>query len=347
MYNIIKVADAVTSDKTVFIDVRSPAEYTGGHIPGAVNIPIFNDEERAKVGTIYRQVSVEDAKHLGLSVVSAKLPNIIEQIRQLSKDDQKVIVYCWRGGMRSKSIVSVLEMMGISALQLMGGFKAYRQYVLDRLKQYEVKPMIVVLCGSTGIGKTSIIKQLAERAIPVIDLEYLANHRGSAFGQIGLGKSATAQNFDAYLLKELDELNNKPYIVVECESKRIGNVYLPEGLFNAMQQGKKILVSANIEVRVDRLMEEYLDNYNSNADAIVASIASLRRRLGNKKTDILISQFKAGQIREVVKTLLIEYYDPMYGYEKSNSTDYDLSVNADNMEQATELIIQYLQQLGR
>ena len=334
-------------DKTVFIDVRSPVEYAGGHIPGAVNIPIFNDDERAQVGTIYRQVSVEDAKHLGLSFVSTKLPDIIKQIDQLTKEEKKVIVYCWRGGMRSKSIVSVLEMMGIPASQLVGGYKAHRQYVLDRLKQFEVKPTIIVLCGSTGTGKTLLVKQLAKRNIPVIDLENLANHRGSVFGQIGLGKSSTAQNFDANLLKELDTLNNQPYIVVECESKRIGNVYLPECLFNAMQRGKKILLSSSIEVRVDRLIEEYLDICNDNADAIINSIALLRRRLGDKKTDNLIDEFNAGKIRVVVKTLLIEYYDPMYGYEKSDIADYDEAINADNMEQATELTIQYLQQLGR
>lgn len=249
--------------------------------------------------------------------------------------------------MRSKSLVSVLEMMGISAWQLVGGYKAYRQYVLDKLKEFKVMPQIIVLCGSTGTGKTLILKQLGNRNIPVIDLEYLANHRGSVFGQIGLGKSATAQNFDANLLIELNRLKNEPYIVVECESKRIGNVYLPECLFNAMRSGEKILMSSSVEIRVDRLIEEYLDVYNGNGDAIIGSIESLRRRLGNKKTDSLIADFKEEKIRAVVETLLVEYYDPMYGYEKADSADYDLAVNADDVEKATEIIIQYLQQFGR
>ncbi|SMC64786.1 tRNA 2-selenouridine(34) synthase MnmH [Sporomusa malonica] len=347
MNSVIRVEDAVTLDSPIFIDMRSPEEYAVGHIPGAVNIPLFNDDERAKVGTIYKQMGAEEAKHLGLSIVSTKLPDIVGQARQLHKSGRKVVVYCWRGGMRSKSIVNVLEMMGIAASQLLGGFKAYRQYVLDRLKTFEVKPVIVVLCGSTGTGKTIILNLLAQQNIPVIDLEKLANHRGSVFGQIGLGKPSTAQNFDAKLLMELDILNDQPYIVVECESKRIGNVYLPDSLFNAMRQGKKILLSTNIEIRVDRLIEEYLDIYSNNQEAIIASIESLRKRIGNKKTDQLLVDFNAGKIRDVVKILLLDYYDPMYGYEKAETTNYDSWVKADDVEQATDAIIQYLQQFGR
>lgn len=347
MHNIIRVEEAVALDNPIFVDMRSPVEYTVGHVPGAINIPLFTDEERAQVGTIYKQVSVEEAKHLGLTFASAKLPHIVGQIRDLNSSKRSVIVYCWRGGMRSKSVVNILEMMGIPAAQLLGGYKAYRQYVLDSLKKIEVKPLVVVVCGSTGTGKTTILKQLANHNIPIIDLERLANHRGSVFGQIGLGSSATAQNFDADLLKELERLNNQPYIVVECESKRIGNVYLPDCLFNAMKQGKKLLVFTDVETRVDRLIEEYLDTYTDNTDAIASSIESLRKRLGNKKTDNLLEEFKQGQIREVVRTLLVDYYDPIYGYESSDAANYDLTVNADSIEQATEIIIQYLQQLGR
>ncbi|WP_371371195.1 tRNA 2-selenouridine(34) synthase MnmH [Sporomusa aerivorans] len=347
LHNIIRVEEAVRLEKPIFIDMRSPAEYAVGHIPGAVNIPLFSDTERCDVGTIYRQIGVEEAKQKGLAYVSVKLPDIVEQVRQLYKSGNKVVIYCWRGGMRSKSVVTVLEMMGISCCQLLGGYKAYRQHVLDRLKEFEVKPVIVVLCGSTGTGKTMILQQLAERNISVIDLERLANHRGSVFGQIGLGKPATAQNFDAALLAALDNLNSQTYIVVECESKRIGNVYLPECLFNAMKQGKRILVSTNIEMRVDRLIQEYLNIFSKNDKAILTSIESLRKRLGNKKTDNLLTDFKAGKVRDVVKILLMEYYDPMYGYEKADVAEYDIGVNADNLEQATEIITQYLQQVGR
>jgi tRNA 2-selenouridine synthase len=345
--NIIRVEDSVILDCPAFIDVRSPEEYSMGHIPGAINIPLFNNAERAHVGATYKQIGIEEAKDLGLTIASPKLPDIVGQVRQIYKSGQQVVIYCWRGGMRSKSIVNVLGMMGVPAPQLLGGYKAYRQYVLDRLRTFVVKPVIVVLCGSTGVGKTIILNRLARRNIPSIDLEELANHRGSVFGQIGLGKPATAQNFDAELLAKLNKLNNQPYIVVECESKRIGNVYLPEALFNAMRQGKNLLLSANIELRVDRLIAEYMDMCGNNHEAIIAGIQSLRKRIGNKKTDQILDWFKSGMIREVVKILLLDYYDPMYGYEKTDPSNYDTCVKADDVEQATDDIIQYLQELGR
>ncbi|WP_414714960.1 tRNA 2-selenouridine(34) synthase MnmH [Sporomusa sp.] len=345
--NIIKVEDSVILDCPAFIDVRSPEEYSMGHIPGAINIPLFNNAERAHVGATYKQIGIEEAKDLGLTIASPKLPDIVGQVRQIYKSGQQVVIYCWRGGMRSKSIVNILGMMGVPAPQLLGGYKAYRQYVLDRLRTFVVKPVIVVLCGSTGVGKTIILNRLARRNIPSIDLEELANHRGSVFGQIGLGKPATAQNFDAELLAKLNKLNNQPYIVVECESKRIGNVYLPEALFNAMRQGKNLLLSANIELRVDRLIAEYMDMCGNNHEAIIAGIQSLRKRIGNKKTDQILDWFKSGMIREVVKILLLDYYDPMYGYEKTDPSNYDTCVKADDVEQATDDIIQYLQELGR
>ena len=349
MHSIISVEEAVAINSPVFIDVRSPAEYETGHIPGAVNIPLFSNDERVQVGTIYRQIGVEEAKQQGLVLASAKLPAIVGQVQQLRESGRKVVVYCWRGGMRSKAVVTVLGLMGIISSQLSGGYKAYRQFVLNRLNTFTVKPVIIVLCGSTGTGKTLILNQLANRNIPVIDLEQLANHRGSVFGQIGLGRPATAQIFDTDLLLALDQLNTQPYIVVECESKRIGNVYLPDCLFDAMKRGKRILVAADIEVRVDRLIKEYTHLYKDkdNDEAIVAAIESLRRRLGNKKTECLLADFKAGKVRDVVKVLLVEYYDPMYGYGQSDAAIYDLEVNADDIEQATKVIIQYLQQFGR
>jgi tRNA 2-selenouridine synthase len=345
LHRIISLDEALKLDKPIFIDMRAPSEFRDGRIPGAVNVPLFSDEERRVVGTIYKQVGSDDAKQTGLSLVSSKLPAIVNRIRTFHKEGHTVVVYCWRGGMRSKSVVSVLELMGIPAYQLLGGYKSYRRYVLDSLTEFNLKPKIVVLCGSTGVGKTTILNMLISKNIPVIDLEKLANHRGSAFGQVGLGRSETAQNFDALLLEELKQLNDQPYIIVECESKRIGKVYLPNVLYDAMQTGIKILAHAGVETRIGRLMDEYMDVFNNNHDQIYASLESLKNRLGAKKTQRLLDAFSANQVKEVVHTLLVDYYDPLYGYEKADPASFDFVVDAENLELASTKIIQYLNSL--
>lgn len=342
MQTIISLEEALQLDNPIFIDMRSPVEYAAGRIPGAVNIPLFNDEERSRVGTVYKMTGPEAAKQLGLNLVSTKLPDIVKNIRGHYKSGRMVVVYCWRGGMRSKAVVSILELMGIPARQLVGGYKNYRRHVLDSLENFPGMPPVVVLCGSTGVGKTRLLDLLIQRGLPVIDLEKLANHRGSVFGQVGLGRPATAHNFDTALLCELERLRSKPYILVECESKRIGNVYLPDVLYQAMRRGRKILARAGVETRVTRLIEEYHDICRDQQEAIIASLKSLEKRLGAAKTDKLLDAYAAGQVREMVRTLLLDYYDPLYGYEKAGPEEFDFVVDAENLDDAALKIIDYL-----
>ena len=223
----IEISTALARDQLIFVDVRSPGEYAAGRLPDSVNIPLFNDAERAAVGTIYKTRGKEIAKSYGLSLFSQKLPSFIEQFKLLPRGVQ-VIVYCWRGGMRSKTAVTLLGLADIFTRQLIGGYKQYRALVLAELCQYQVNAEIVVLCGSTGSGKTELLVELKKQGLAVIDLERLANHRGSAFGGAGLGSMQTAHNFDAQLLAELNNYADAKYILVECESKRIGNVYIPD-----------------------------------------------------------------------------------------------------------------------
>lgn len=347
MHKTIIIEEVLKLDQPIYIDMRSPAEFSIGHILGAINIPIFSNEERVTVGTLYRQFGVEQAKELGLSIASSKLPRIVAQIQGFYKTGRPIIVYCWRGGMRSKSIVTILNLMGIKAFQLVGGYKAYRRHVLDRLMNFKINPQIIVLCGSTGVGKTSLLEILRKKNIPIIDLEQLANHRGSVFGQIGLGKSTTAQFFDAALLMELENLNEQPYIIVECESKRIGNVYLPECLHQAMQHGLQILVHTDIEIRISRLIAEYTDLNKTHAPEILMSLKALTKRLGKAKMEELVGDFEQGKTRTVVGTLLTNYYDPLYGYEKLTKKDYSLILDCTDLEWAAFQIIDYLGKLGR
>ncbi len=342
MQKVISLDDALKLDNPIFIDMRSPSEFANGAIPGAINVPLLDDVERGEVGTIYKLTGPDAAKQQGLALVSAKLPALVASIREQYKSGRTVVVYCWRGGMRSKSVVGILDIMGIPAFQLSGGYKGYRRYVLDALAAFELKPAVVTLCGSTGVGKTTLLALLAERGVPVIDLEKLANHRGSAFGGVGLGKPATAQNFDALILHELIRFNEAPYIVVECESKRVGNVYVPEALFAAMRQGPKILARADVETRVTRLVDEYVDLYGRRQDEIRASLLSLNKRLGGAKTQQLLAALAAGEVREVVRTLLVEYYDPLYGYEQADPADYAFTVDAADLQAAATGIIEYL-----
>jgi len=343
--SIISFVDTLKLNDPIYIDMRSPTEYQSGCIPGAVNIPLFDDVERGEVGLIYKSIGAEEANHLGLELVSPKLPEIVQQIREYFKTGRPLIIYCWRGGMRSKAVVSVLELVGISAYQLIGGYKSFRRFILDSLDNLSSLPPIVVLCGPTGVGKTLLLSRLATFGIPVIDLEKLANHRGSVFGQIGLGKPQTAQNFDAVLFYELEHLKNAPYIVVECESKRIGNVYIPNIFHQAMQQGKRILAFASMECRVSRLIDEYCTFYHDNKDVIAASLATLSGRLGKVKTQKLLDAFAADEVHDVIHTLLIDYYDPLYGYDKTPPEQFDYLVDAESLEEATTRIIEYLNRL--
>lgn len=345
MHKTIIIEEAQKLSQPIYIDMRSPAEFSIGHILGAINIPIFSNEERAEIGTLYKNVSAEEAKDLGLSIVSRKLPDFVTQIRNFYKTGRPVIIYCWRGGMRSKSIVTVLNLMGVGVFQLLGGYKAYRRHILDGLLNLEIIPKIIVLCGSTGVGKTSLLQLLADKNIPIIDLEKLANHRGSVFGQVGLGKSTTAQFFDASILTELIRLNTQPYIIVECESKRIGNVYLPECLYQAMQTGIQILLTTDIETRISRLIAEYMDLNKTNTNEIISSLTALSKRFSTNKMNKLLSDFDSGEIRNVVRTLLVDYYDPLYGYEKLDKNNYNLTVNCDDLELASLQIIDYLEEL--
>ena len=347
MNNIIELEQAMAAEQTMYIDMRSPGEYEEGHIPGAISMPLFSNLERAEVGTTYKQIGAEEAKQQGLEIVSPKLPGIVNQIRDMKQAGKTIVIYCWRGGMRSRSIVSVLAMMGITTYQLKGGYKAYRRYILDSLDSFKLQPKIVVLCGSTGVGKTSLLAYLAAKGIATLDLEKLANHRGSAFGHVGLGRPATAQQFDMAILAQLRALNDEPYIVVECESKRIGNVYLPAVLYQAMQRGSRILLTADLDVRIIRLIEEYTGVYQDNKQAIEASIEALRPRLGQKKTEGLLADLQAGEMRTVVRVLLSGYYDALYGYEAADENKFAAVISANDFDKATADIIEFLHRVRR
>lgn len=340
MHTVLSVEDALHADNPLFIDVRTPAEFSYEHLPNAVNVPIFSNEERAVVGKLYKQVSVDAAKQQGLEYVSPKLPHIIQSITNYAIQGYEIIVYCWRGGMRSRSVVSLLHSMGIPAAQLAGGYKAYRCYVLSRLQALTIKPQAIVLYGPTGVGKTEILCLLEAKGVPVVNLEKLANHRGSAFGKIGLGMPTTAPLFDAAILERLEDIQPQAFFITECESRRIGDIFIPDVLFRHMGAGKRILLQADLTTRVERLLAEY-GGSQLDVALVKQSIAAISHKLGKKKINILYEFLAKNQLEQVVTLLLTDYYDRLYGFDLTLSKSYDATINATTAEQAAEEITAY------
>jgi tRNA 2-selenouridine synthase len=317
-------------DRYFIVDVRSPGEFTESHIPRAVNVPLFTDEERAVVGTTYWQEGTDRAKLVGLSLVSPRLPKMVEGILKEAAG-RDIVLYCWRGGMRSRSVFTVMEALGYPVWQLIGGFKAFRRLVVNYFKDAKIHMPVFVLNGLTGVGKTLVLNELHTLGAPVLDLEGMANHRGSAFGAVGLGNPRSQKDFDALLYLALRRLEQVPYLIVEGEGKKIGPVILPDFLYDAMQKGPHILLEASLDVRVERILQEYhgiLDNTKELATAVL----SLQKRLGRTTCEGLAEQILQGEFASVAKKLCTDYYDLYYRDSRKNKTEYLAVINVDDLQ---------------
>jgi len=235
------------------IDVRSPAEYAQGHIPGAVNIPLLNDEERVLVGTDYKQKGQQAAIRTGFRLVGPRLEGIVETAAAVAQG-QEVLVHCWRGGMRSNNFCQFIGMAGISSQALEGGYKAYRTLALD---SYRIPMKIILLGGCTGSGKSEILRALKEQGEQVLDLEMLANHKGSAFGGLLQPPQPTTEQFQNNLFENILRLDVERRVWVEDESIAIGKIFLPVDLWQQMTQSPLVLMEVDKSIRVQRLVNEY------------------------------------------------------------------------------------------
>jgi len=287
--------------KYTFVDVRSPKEFEEDCIPGAVNIPLFSNEERAIVGTLYKQVGKEVAIEKGLEIVSTKLPEMINEYKKLNG---KIIIYCWRGGMRSGSITGLLKSMKYDVEQLEKGYKDYRRFVREELEKIRL-PKAYVIYGLTGSGKTELLQQFENS----LDLEGLAQHRGSVFGGIGL-KIRSQKMFEGLLLKRLIELKKQDYILVEGESRKIGNTQIPLNVWEQLQKAKKIKLNSPMQDRVKRLYNEYCKNVDK--EVVIKKILMIEKFLGKKKVGELIKLVEENKLEEFIEMILIEYYDKLY-----------------------------------
>lgn len=213
------------------VDVRSPIEYEESHIPGAVNIPLFTNEERIEIGTLYKQKGNMAARWRAMEIVAPKIPAILEAIKDVQESVGRTIIYCARGGMRSGAVAVFLELAGLEAIRLAGGYKAYRQFILERLPSL-IPNQAIVLHGMTGTGKTELLQKLKKKGYPVLDLEEMAGHRGSLFGEMGIEKEGNNQKtFDSLLYEGLKEIKGSAFFIIEAESQRIGKARQPEKLY--------------------------------------------------------------------------------------------------------------------
>lgn len=343
MSNEITVQEALALPGAKLIDVRSEGEYAEATIPGAINLPVLHDSERTQVGIAYKHTGADEARVMGLDFVSPRLPQMIKQYQELSRND-RLVVFCWRGGMRSKSVCSVLEAAGLPVYRLIGGYKAYRRYVNEYLER-PLPHKVAVIHGLTGVGKTELLYELRKMMEPAVDLEGLANNRGSVFGQIGLAPQPSQKMFEGLLVKELAFWEQAGYVIVECESRRIGRLILPGMLAEAMRSGLHILAYCSIEARIQRIKRIYAGDLAQNKDSLKNAIMSLGQRLGKKRVGELMELVDRGCLDEVVEFLLIKYYDPLYKYPSRPSSEYELNVDTTNIVRAAETIKEYMNQI--
>ena len=292
------------------IDVRSPSEFSDDHITGAINLPVLDNDERAEVGTIYKQVDPFTARKRGATLTSQNIAKHIETLSGHPKD-WRPVVYCWRGGQRSGSMALVMHEIGWPVTLLQGGYKSYRRHVQEKLNRLLPEIHLIVLAGPTGCGKTDLLSQLRQRGHQVLDLEALASHRGSILGQEPGHPQPSQKLFDSRLFDALTRLDlNKP-IFVESESSKIGEIHLPKALFENLISSKAVALTCDRSKRARYLVEQY-DHLTETSDNTLALIHRLEFRHGKKQMAQWSELVNDQRWLELADSLLEFHYDPAY-----------------------------------
>lgn len=297
---------ANTTDRVV-LDVRTPSEFQQGHIPGALNLPLFSDEERAEIGTLYKQVSRESALMRGLELVGPRMTKLIEKAAVFAPG-KDVLVHCWRGGQRSESVGWLLHTAGFGVGVLEGGYKAYRRHVLDF---FEAMPhQLLVLGGPTGSGKTELLRAMKRRGAQVVDLEGLANHKGSAFGSLGEEDQPSSEHFENLLHEVFQHTDPDRPVWVEHESRGIGRVFLPDPFWRYLMSSPLVLVDPGRKARLDHAM----DTYGSFEGPLLKScFVRIQNRMGGQHVKAALEAIDEGDIRSAA-AIALDYYDKTYSH---------------------------------
>ena len=339
------------SRKIPVIDVRSPAEFEHGHIPSAHAVPLFDDEERAKIGTAYKQIGREKAIKIGYELANPKINFYIHQIEKIVHGEQlnpakretieylnvepkTVLIHCWRGGLRSAKFAELLNEYGFKTHTLVRGYKAYRNFVL---KSFDNKASVFIIGGETGSGKTEILRKIAEHGEQIIDLESIAHHKGSAFGSLGEKPPPTQEQFENDLASHWNNLDFSKRIWLEDEAQSIGKKLLPKELWNKMKQAPILRLKVSKSKRIERLVGDY---GRFSKEELAACIEKIQQRLGGQHVKRALEELQKGNLHEVAD-IALTYYDKAYNYdhEKRNMKDVfiiecesaDASLNADKL----------------
>ncbi|MBA3594392.1 MAG: tRNA 2-selenouridine(34) synthase MnmH [Polaromonas sp.] len=314
---------ASLADYSAVIDARSEGEYAEDHLPGAVNWPSLNDDERKIVGTRYKQISQFEAKKLGAALVANNIAAHIQREVLDKPREWQPLVYCWRGGKRSGSLALILDQIGFKVTLVDGGYKAFRAALVADLPQLAARHTYRVVCGPTGAGKTRLLHALAAQGAQVLDLEGLANHRSSVLGMIPGVPQPSQKAFDSQVWAALRSFDPARPVYIESESKKVGNVAVPEGLISAMRASPCLRLELSEDERVALLLEDY-DFFVKDTGFFCDRLGALTEARGKELVNDWQARARSGDVASVVRELLLQHYDPVYLQSmRRNFTQYE------------------------
>jgi len=319
MGNVRDVTVAQLADYDDIIDVRSPAEYAEDHIPGAISAPVLNNEERAQVGTLYSRISPFEAKKLGAALIARNIAQHLETMFLDKPKQWRPLVYCWRGGQRSGAMSHILDQVGWRTARLEGGYKNYRRHVIAELERLPSQLQFQVICGATGSGKSRLLHVLQQQGAQVLDLEQLAQHRGSLLGNLPDEPQPAQKMFETRLWDALRHFNPEQPIFVEAESRKIGKLALPDELLKKIRASSCIVIEAPLPARIGLLLEDYA-HFLKDPELLEQRLAPLKALHGHKVIEEWNALAQRGDWHELVGELLSRHYDP--AYRRSTGTNF-------------------------
>jgi tRNA 2-selenouridine synthase len=342
MYSDLNIINFLKKSRELpILDVRTPDEFKKGHMTRAINFPLFTKSERDIIGKIYKEHGRDAAILLGLELSGTRISKFVNSGKEIAYDN-KLLLYCWRGGLRSASLSWLFDVSGIKTYVLTGGYKAYRKYILE----YFNHPFqLIVIGGMTGSGKTDILSQLKQKGKQVLDLEALAHHKGSAFGGLGEEEQNSNEQFENDLFSCLVNCNPKRFIWVEDESQNIGRNLIPSAFFRQILNAHSICIETDIHTRIKRLVRDYAA---FPPELLEICINKISRRLGGLTTQCAIESLKQGDFGKVAE-LMLDYYDKTYTHslkKRDASKVHNIRIDSDDLQSATDEILRFASSLN-